>query len=130
MDSVNLLKYISANLLVANPDKTQFLIAGGEKGGRSIRVGSALIERSDDIELLRMKVKEDFSFNKHIKEVIRALNQRTVILCCLAYRGCRFTYNVFTWKVIFQPICIYLECFYLESFYLESTYLESKMDLH
>jgi hypothetical protein len=32
MDAVNLLKYMSANLLMANPDKTQFLIAGGEKG--------------------------------------------------------------------------------------------------
>jgi hypothetical protein len=57
MTAANLLKYMSANLLVVNPDKTQFLIAGGEKGGGPIRVGIALIERSDEIVLLGMKVK-------------------------------------------------------------------------
>jgi hypothetical protein len=48
-------------------------------------LGSALIERSDEIELLGIKVKEDLTFSKHIEDVIRALNQRTGILRRLAY---------------------------------------------
>jgi hypothetical protein len=83
MDAVNLLQYESANLLVANPDKTQFFIAAGEKVIGPIRVGHALIERSDEIELLGMKVKEDLTFSKHIEDVIRALNQRQTLYVAL-----------------------------------------------
>jgi hypothetical protein len=45
----------------------------------------SLIEKSEEIELLGMKVKEDHTFSKHIEEVIRAINTKTGILGCLAY---------------------------------------------
>jgi hypothetical protein len=49
-----LLNYMSANLLVAKPDKTQFMVVGGKKDGGPINVGSAVIKRSKEIELNRI----------------------------------------------------------------------------
>jgi hypothetical protein len=55
-DAVNLLDYMAANLLVANPDKTQFMVVNGRKDGGPIKVGNTDIVRSEEVELLGMKV--------------------------------------------------------------------------
>jgi hypothetical protein len=51
-DAVNLLKYMSANRLVANADKTQFTIANGCADGGPIRVGDADIRRAEELSCL------------------------------------------------------------------------------
>jgi hypothetical protein len=84
-DAVNLLKYMSANLLVANADKTQFMIANGCADGGPIRVGDADIRRAEEIELLGMRVDKTLGFSKHMEALTKSLQQRTGLLRRLSH---------------------------------------------
>jgi hypothetical protein len=79
-DAVNLLKYMSANLLVANADKTQFMIVNGRVDGGPIRIGDADILRAEEIELLGMRVDKTLGFSKHMEALTKSLQQRTRLL--------------------------------------------------
>jgi hypothetical protein len=67
---------MSANLLVANADKTQFMISNGCADGGPIRVGEADIRRAEEIELLGMRVDKTLGFSKHMKALTKSLQQR------------------------------------------------------
>jgi hypothetical protein len=81
---VNLLDNMAANLLVANPDKTQFMVVNGRKDGGPIKVEN-LIVRSKEVELLGMKVSQNLGFSSHVEQVKKSLDQRTGFLRRLSH---------------------------------------------
>ena len=83
-DAANLLKYMAANLLVANPDKTQFMLING-RDRQAINIGNSKIERQDTLELLGLKVGQDLGFAAHVSDVLRSLDQRTGLLRRLSF---------------------------------------------
>ena len=85
----NFLDYCSANGLVANPSKSQFLLIRGQgKGGlsdQSIKVGEDEIKEEKKAKILGVLINNKLRWTDHIENVKTAVRQKTAIIKRLKY---------------------------------------------
>ena len=86
-DAVRTLDFMAANMVSANPKKTEFLMVrpGKKKGSRTIAIGEATVHETQHAKLLGLKISNDLSWKKHIQDMISELNQRLGVLKRLCY---------------------------------------------
>ena len=77
VDAVEVLRFMASNGLVANPQKTVFMILNNKSGERqTIEVGNDKIEESEHTKLLGMEIQENQKWSVHFKKLKNALNHR------------------------------------------------------
>jgi exonuclease III len=105
-DSENILKFMEANYLIANPSKTKLMIFTKEKRENKItlKIGNTSIEETKEEKLLGITISNDLTWHKHINEVINAINQRTMMLRRLTYSIPRENMGVLAQGLILSKI--------------------------
>ena len=78
---------MAANMLSANPKKTEFLMVrpGRKQGSRSINIGGATVHETQQAKLLGLKISNDLCWKAHVKDVCTELDQRIGVLKRLQY---------------------------------------------
>ena len=85
-DANNLLNFMAANGLVANPSKTAFILLNAKKESQNkieVKIGNSIIEKQKSAKLLGMKFEETMNWQEHIHGkggVITSLNQRLFLI--------------------------------------------------
>jgi hypothetical protein len=86
-DAENVLSYMASNRLVANAQKTSFLLSNPRREGRtpvsSVRVGKESVQESSSEKLLGFTLSSDFSWKEHVhgkKGLLAQLNQRLYLV--------------------------------------------------
>ena len=86
----NILKFMASNYLVANPNKTVFLLNSKkredidprnmENGKAKIKIGDSWIEEEKDSKLLGLHIAQNLKSKTHVKKTIPELRKRTGLL--------------------------------------------------
>ena len=80
-DADGILRYMASNGLVANPQKTVFMMLGNRSGKEcTIKVGNAHITQATTAKLLGMEINEDQKWTTHVQKLIKALDKRLFYL--------------------------------------------------
>ena len=105
-DAINILKFMEANYLIANPSKTKLMIFTKEKRENKItlKIGDTSIEETNEEKLLGITISNNLKWGKHIDEVINAVNQRTMMLRRLSYSIPRENMGVLVHGLILSKI--------------------------
>jgi ribonuclease P/MRP protein subunit RPP40 len=90
-DAKNVLSYMASNRLVANAQKTTFLLSNPKREGRtassSVRVGNESVQESSSEKLLGFTLSSDLSWKEHVhgkKGLLAQLNQRLYLISRLS----------------------------------------------
>jgi hypothetical protein len=84
-DSDGIVKFMSSNNLVINPEKTGFLYIGGREPVQ-LCIGGDNIQSSNTETLLGMKLSSDLTWSDHIQALLSTLRQRIGIIRRLRYK--------------------------------------------
>jgi len=105
-DAINILKFMEANYLIANPSKTKLMIFTKEKRENKItlKIGDTSIEETNEEKLLGITISNNLKWGKHIDEVLNAVNQRTMMLRRLSYSIPRENMGVLVHGLILSKI--------------------------
>ena len=83
-DANNVLSFMASNGLVANQNKTEFLLLNEKQALThpltEIRVGDTIINRTQHTKLLGIQIEESQEWNVHLKSLMSSLNQRLFII--------------------------------------------------
>ena len=92
-DAVNIIAFLNANYLVANPNKTKVLLFRPNESSSnadfdnpfSIQIENSLIEESMSEKLLGIHISNNLRWDHHINEVKSSVNQRIAVLKHVSY---------------------------------------------
>jgi hypothetical protein len=80
-DAEKILQYMASNGLVANPEKTVFMLLGANQGVEArVKVGRAQILQSETAKLLGMEIDSDQKWKPQVEKLIKALDKRLFTL--------------------------------------------------
>lgn len=105
MSAREILEFMCATKLAANPNKTKFLMFGRDKEP-PLMVGSAIVEESSEEKMLGMVVEKSLSWRKHFSELETELRKRIGILRRLSHHLpcdvlCTLMQGIFTSKLLY-----------------------------
>ena len=86
-EAEKILKFMASNYLVANPEKTDFLILSKERNmihKEIIKIGGAHINASESVRLLGMTIDNALTWENHVDSVINRIQQGMGLLKHLA----------------------------------------------
>ena len=79
-DAETILQFMASNGLVANPQKTTFMLLGKEKGEKQVKVGDVMIAQSETAKLLGMVIDEKQKWKPHVETLVKTLDKRLFTL--------------------------------------------------
>ena len=80
-DANGILKYMASNGLVANPDKTVFMMFGNKNNEElAVKVGDSVISQSCSAKLLGIEIDDDYKWKTQEKKLIGQLDKRLFYL--------------------------------------------------